>query len=165
MDPARLTSLRQWARNRGLLLELEKHPRLLALLNQPQLALLMVAAGNGQLSAADLAGPLMELARWPQTRTVGLLLAPDAQRKGHPSVDLEADRRPLSDLRPMVGSTEEGVESPTCPLLNLTPGAFIVWRAGLEDQARGGNGQEDAVLSGSGPGISREGISREPSRI
>jgi 3,4-dihydroxy 2-butanone 4-phosphate synthase/GTP cyclohydrolase II len=60
---------------------------------------------------------------------VKLLLAPDARRKGHPSIDLEPERRQLADLVPP--GAEAGGEEPartlTCPLLNLTPGAFIVW--------------------------------------
>jgi 3,4-dihydroxy 2-butanone 4-phosphate synthase / GTP cyclohydrolase II len=69
------------------------------------------------------------MARWGDTRAVSLLLAPDARRTGHPSVDLEPERRPLADLivQPSAGQGDRGSASPTCPLLNLTPGAFIVW--------------------------------------
>jgi 3,4-dihydroxy 2-butanone 4-phosphate synthase/GTP cyclohydrolase II len=67
---------------------------------------------------------------------VKLLLAPDARRKGHPSIDLEPERRQLADLVPAAatvapGGADAGDGEPgrtlTCPLLNLTPGAFIVW--------------------------------------
>ncbi len=127
----RLENLRDWARRKGLLLEREEDPRLLALLHGPGLALLLAAHQSRQLSAADLAGPLMEMARWQGTTGVNLLLAPDAQRKGHPSINLEPERRPLADLVPLPAGVEAGDGEPamtlTCPLLNLTPGAFIVW--------------------------------------
>jgi 3,4-dihydroxy 2-butanone 4-phosphate synthase/GTP cyclohydrolase II len=118
----RMEGLRHWARQRGLLLEEEEHPRLLALLDQPRLALLLTAAPHGQLSAADLAGPLMVMARWERTQAVGLLLTPDLRRRSHPSADLEPEARVLADL-------QESHDSARCPLLNLTPGAFIRWRA------------------------------------
>ena len=118
----RIGELHHWASQRGLLLEEEEHPRLLALLDQPRLALLLTAAPNGQLSAADLAGPLMVMARWERTQAVGLLLTPDVRRRSHPSADLEPEARPLGDL-------QESHDSARCPLLKLTPGAFIRWRA------------------------------------
>jgi 3,4-dihydroxy 2-butanone 4-phosphate synthase/GTP cyclohydrolase II len=118
----RIGELHHWASQRGLLLEEEEHPRLLALLDQPRLALLLTAAPNGQLSAADLAGPLMVMARWERTQAVGLLLTPDVRRRSHPSADLEPEARPLGDL-------QESRDSERCPLLKLTPGAFIRWRA------------------------------------
>jgi 3,4-dihydroxy 2-butanone 4-phosphate synthase/GTP cyclohydrolase II len=135
MDPllgaSRLELLREWARCKGLLLEREEDPRLLALLNRPDMALLLAAQQGRQLSAADLAGPLMEMARWQGTSGVSLLLAPDGRRKGHPSIDLEPERRQLVDLVPTSAEAEAGEGEPsrtlTCPLLNLTPGAFIVW--------------------------------------
>jgi 3,4-dihydroxy 2-butanone 4-phosphate synthase/GTP cyclohydrolase II len=118
----RIGELHHWASQRGLLLEEEEHPRLLALLDQPRLALLLTAAPNGQLSAADLAGPLMVMASWVRTQAVGLLLTPDVRRRSHPSADLEPEARPLGDL-------QESSDSARCPLLKLTPGAFIRWRA------------------------------------
>jgi 3,4-dihydroxy 2-butanone 4-phosphate synthase/GTP cyclohydrolase II len=118
----RIGELHHWASQRGLLLEEEEHPRLLALLDQPRLALLLTAAPNGQLSAADLAGPLMVMASWERTQAVGLLLTPDVRRRSHPSADLEPEARPLGDL-------QESRDSARCPLLKLTPGAFIRWRA------------------------------------
>jgi 3,4-dihydroxy 2-butanone 4-phosphate synthase/GTP cyclohydrolase II len=136
LGASRLEVLREWARRKGLLLEREEDPRLLALLEGPGLALLLAAHQSRQLTAADLAGPLMEMARWQGTTGVNLLLAPDARRKGHPSIDLEPERRRLSDLVPAAGDGgaadgEGGHGEPerilTCPLLNLTPGAFIVW--------------------------------------
>ncbi len=118
---ARIEELHHWADLRGLLLDEEEHPRLLALLDQPRLALLLTAAPNGQLSAADLAGPLMVMARWERTQAVGLLLTPDVRRRSHPSADLEPEARALADL-------QESLDSDRCPLLKLTPGAFIRWQ-------------------------------------
>ena len=112
--------LRQWAQERDLLLNQENHPRLLALLEQPSIALLLAGGENRQLTAADLAGSLLAMAQWSNTSSLGLLLAPDAQRRGHPSMDLEPEQRALADLAPP--SASRG-----CPLLNLTPGAFIHW--------------------------------------
>jgi 3,4-dihydroxy 2-butanone 4-phosphate synthase/GTP cyclohydrolase II len=112
--------LRQWAQGRDLLLSLEDHPRLLVLLEQPNIALLLAGGENRQLTAADLAGSLLAMAQWSSTTSLGLLLAPDAQRRSHPSVDLEPEQRALADLSPP--SASRG-----CPLLNLTPGAFIHW--------------------------------------
>ena len=113
-------SLRPWAQDQGLLLSHEDHPRLLALLGQPRIALLLSAGEGRQLRADDLAGALMALAQWPDTEAVALLLAPDDQRRGHPSIDLEPERRGLEELEPLPGSA-------TCPLLRLTPGAFLYW--------------------------------------
>lgn len=115
-----LEALRAWASDRSLLLSKEDHPRLLALLEQPRIALLLAATGDRQLTAADLAGCLMAITTWSATSSVALLLAPDAQRRGHPSADLEPQQRNLADLHPSDGSA-------VCPLLNLTPGAFIRW--------------------------------------
>ena len=117
----RIEALRRWAEKRDLRLEQEDHPRLLALLDQPRLALLLTAAPDQQLTAADLAGPLMVMARWDKTQAVGLLLTPDVRRRSHPSVDLEPEARPLGDL-------QDSTTPASCPLLNLTPGAFIRWR-------------------------------------
>jgi 3,4-dihydroxy 2-butanone 4-phosphate synthase/GTP cyclohydrolase II len=64
----------------------------------------------------------MVMARWYNTQAVGLLLTPDVRRRSHPSVDLEPEARPLGDL-------QDSTNPASCPLLNLTPGAFIRWRA------------------------------------
>jgi 3,4-dihydroxy 2-butanone 4-phosphate synthase/GTP cyclohydrolase II len=121
--------LRRWASAAGLLLDREEHPRLLALLGQPRLTLLLGAREERELRASDLAGALMAMARWEHTRAVSLLLAPDAQRRSHPSGDLEAELRPFSDLdaTPALGGPANGGQSPACPLLQLAPGAFIIW--------------------------------------
>jgi 3,4-dihydroxy 2-butanone 4-phosphate synthase / GTP cyclohydrolase II len=58
------------------------------------------------------------MAAWSGTAAVSLLLAPDAQRTGHPSVDLEPVRRPISEL----------CETPSTIPDILSPGTFVVWR-------------------------------------
>jgi 3,4-dihydroxy 2-butanone 4-phosphate synthase/GTP cyclohydrolase II len=119
--PARLEAVREVAGRCGLELELESHPRLLALMDQPQLALLLTARPESQLSAADLAAVLQPLASWPDTSAIDLLLAPDGRRLEHPSGSLEPELRPLGDLAP---SGEE-----RCPRLELRAGAFVRWCA------------------------------------
>ncbi len=113
-------ALGRWAEDRELLLELEQDPRLLALLDQPDLALLLGSPPGKQLSADVLAASVQHLANLPVTEAVSLLLAPDGRRVAHPSVSLEAEIRPLADLR----------VSPdrSCPRLAAQSGAFIVWR-------------------------------------
>jgi 3,4-dihydroxy 2-butanone 4-phosphate synthase/GTP cyclohydrolase II len=90
----RLQDLRQWAEDHGVLLEREEHSRVLALLDQPQLAVL-VEGGTATL----LAEGLQRMAAWSATQSVSLLLAPDSQRSAHPSSTLEAQRRPLVELQ------------------------------------------------------------------
>ena len=90
----RLQELRHWSEQHGVQLEREEHSRVLALLDQPQLAVL-VEGGDAQL----LADGLQRMAAWADTQSVSLLLAPDSQRSAHPSNTLEAQRRPLLELR------------------------------------------------------------------
>jgi 3,4-dihydroxy 2-butanone 4-phosphate synthase/GTP cyclohydrolase II len=116
----RLEVLRQWAQKRQLLIHQEEHPRLLALLEQPRIAMLLHARENHQLTAADLAGSLKIMAQWSNTTSVALLLAPDSQRRGHPSGNLEPERRGLGDLGPTP-------DAAVCPWLNLKAGSFIRW--------------------------------------
>jgi 3,4-dihydroxy 2-butanone 4-phosphate synthase/GTP cyclohydrolase II len=66
----------------------------LALLDQPDLAV-VVAGGD----AERLDQGLRRMAHWQGTQCVSLLLAADAQRTNHPSNTLEAQRRPLVELR------------------------------------------------------------------
>ena len=106
----RLEVIRQWAHKSQLLIHQEEHPRLLALLEQPRIAMLLEARENHQLTAADLAGSLKVMAQWSDTTSVALLLAPDSQRRGHPSGDLEPERRDLADLGAIPGAA-------VCPLL------------------------------------------------
>ena len=90
---AQFQELRDWCTSRNLELELEEHSRVLALLNQPDLAVLVASGDQQQLAQA-----LHTMAAWPQTGSVSLLLAPDSQRTVHPSNTLEAQRRPLVEL-------------------------------------------------------------------
>ncbi len=118
--PVRLVALQRWASDRGLVVEEESHPRLLALLAQPRLTLLLAAPPAKTLTAGDVAGLVTVLAGWVDTRSISLLLAPDDQRIGHPSSSLEPEKRDLADLR-------EDRES-QCPWLPLEPGAFLRWQ-------------------------------------
>ena len=90
---AQLQELRQWAEEHGLELEREEHSRVLALLDQPDLAV-VVSGGDAQ----RLDQGLRRMAHWRDTQCVSLLLAADAQRTNHPSNTLEAQRRPLQEL-------------------------------------------------------------------
>jgi 3,4-dihydroxy 2-butanone 4-phosphate synthase/GTP cyclohydrolase II len=116
----RIEELRAWAQRQELLLEQENHPRLLALLNQPRVALLLTAsAETEELSAPLLAEALQTMVNWPGCEGISLLLAPDSHRVEHPSEDLSAEHRPLLDLNTTAGAH--------CPRLSLRPGAFISW--------------------------------------
>lgn len=114
-----LELLRQRVQARGLRMEMEHHPRLLALLDQPRLAVLLSAPPDHHLSSPDLASLLGHLASWPATRTIQLLLAPDSQRLGHPGAHWQAEWRSLAELRATTDST--------CPWLPLAAGAFVGW--------------------------------------
>jgi len=117
----RIEIVRRWAQVQGLLLEEENHPRLLALLDQPRIALLVTAsAGTEELSAPLLAEAMQIMVAWPGCEGISLLLAPDSHRVEHPSTNLAAELRPLLDL-------DSAAES-HCPRLTLRPGAFISWR-------------------------------------
>jgi len=118
-DHSHLQQLQRWAEGRELLLAPEDHPRLLALLEGPSLAALLMAQPAQELQSMDLAEALTLLGGWPQTRAVSLLLAPDGPRSSHPSALLEPERRPLSELHQAA--------TLACPWLHLEPGAFIVW--------------------------------------
>jgi len=110
---AQLDALQQWAQAQGLQVEREEHPRLLALLNQPALAVVLSGLDQTRGGVGAVGAALSQMARWNQTSTVSLLLAPDAQRSSHPSADLEPEQRSLSEL-----DAE----------LKVQPGAFLVWR-------------------------------------
>ena len=112
--------LQRWAIEMGLLLERESDPRLLALLDQPQLAVQLGCPDGRLLSAADLAGTLGHLMQQGGTDRISLLLAPDAQRVSHPSATVEPEYRDLEDL--------SSGENESCPRLSLQPGAFVVWQ-------------------------------------
>jgi 3,4-dihydroxy 2-butanone 4-phosphate synthase/GTP cyclohydrolase II len=117
---AALSSLQHWADQQALQLEFEQDPRLLALLDQPELALLLGSTQGQQLSAEQLAAGVQLLANQPYTEVVALLLAPDRRRVAHPSASLEPETRPLTDLQLATDRT--------CPRLAAQSGAFIVWQ-------------------------------------
>jgi 3,4-dihydroxy 2-butanone 4-phosphate synthase/GTP cyclohydrolase II len=116
----KLEALREQVRHSGLLLERETDPRLLALLDQPELTLLLAADRGQELKARDLADLLRSLAGWEGSQRVSLLLAPDAKRVSHPSSAVQAEYRELSDLSPARDAT-------SCPRLDLRPGGFMIW--------------------------------------
>ncbi|NDC14608.1 MAG: bifunctional 3,4-dihydroxy-2-butanone-4-phosphate synthase RibB/GTP cyclohydrolase II RibA [Synechococcaceae bacterium WB9_2_170] len=112
--------LEELAQSLGLSLEREEHPRLLALLNQPDLAVL-VGPGDGELLQPKVIGQLLAaMGRWQGTGQVSVLLAPDGQRTSHPSVGLEPQERQLTEL-------QRGEPTGT-GLQPLEPGAFLIWR-------------------------------------
>jgi 3,4-dihydroxy 2-butanone 4-phosphate synthase/GTP cyclohydrolase II len=119
-DHLRQQELQRWVDARRLRLAVEEHPRLLALLERPTLAVLLMAQPDQELHPADLAELLALLAGWPQTRAVTLLLAPDGPRSSHPSSELEPERRPLTELHQTANVA--------CPWLPLQPGAFLRWQ-------------------------------------
>ena len=122
-DPFRLSeafdALQRGTEERGLMLDRENDPRLLALLDQPPLAVLLGCPDGRLLNGADLDSTLRALMRLGATQRISLLLAPDAQRLSHPSGTLTREFRDLEDLSP--------AENDSCPLLNLQPGAFVTW--------------------------------------
>jgi len=85
--------LTAWAAQHQLGIQREEHPRLLALLDRPSLAVLVTGSSTEVLQQG-----LTRMAGWSATQSVCLLLAPDAQRSTHPSVSIEAVRRPLQEL-------------------------------------------------------------------
>ena len=117
-----LEQLRQWAAAENLILEVEDHPRLLALLNQPALAVLLGPGLDRSIEPDQIEALLATMAGWQGTQAVSLLLAPDGQRSSHPSIALEPSPRALGEL----GFPSSGL--PTSPGLRLEPGAFLVWR-------------------------------------
>jgi 3,4-dihydroxy 2-butanone 4-phosphate synthase/GTP cyclohydrolase II len=110
---AQLEALEQWAQQQGLHVEREEHPRLLALLDQPALAVVLSGLDQARGGVSAVGAALNRMGHWRETSAVSLLLAPDAQRSSHPSADLEPEQRSLAQL-----SAE----------LKVQPGAFLVWR-------------------------------------
>ncbi|MFM7674569.1 MAG: bifunctional 3,4-dihydroxy-2-butanone-4-phosphate synthase/GTP cyclohydrolase II [Synechococcus sp.] len=122
----RLEELSRWAAGLDLLLEREEHSRLLALLDQPRLAVLLRAATGRELTTALLAEALEHLAAWEGTEAVSLLLAPDRHRTAHPSALLEPQSRSLADLGNLAR-------------LTLEAGAFIHWLPAAAPVVRAGS--------------------------
>jgi 3,4-dihydroxy 2-butanone 4-phosphate synthase/GTP cyclohydrolase II len=109
--------LQAWALEQGLLAEPEEDPRLLALLNQPQLALLLSSGAGAALDPPLLRRALELLASAPGCCRVGLLLSPEPQRINHPSASLEAQQRPLAELLEPRGHGPR-----------LDAGVLVIWR-------------------------------------
>jgi 3,4-dihydroxy 2-butanone 4-phosphate synthase / GTP cyclohydrolase II len=109
--------LQAWALDQGLLAEPEEDPRLLALLNQPQLALLLSSGEGASLDPPLLRRALELLAATPGCSRVGLLLSPEPQRINHPTASLEAQQRPLAELLQPSGQGPQ-----------LDAGVLVVWR-------------------------------------
>jgi 3,4-dihydroxy 2-butanone 4-phosphate synthase/GTP cyclohydrolase II len=110
--------LEAWAGEQGLKAEPEEDPRLLALLNRPQLALLLSTGERASLEPALLRRALELLASAEGTCRVGLLLSPEPQRINHPSASLEAQQRPLAELvQPGAGQGPR-----------LDAGVLVIWR-------------------------------------
>lgn len=105
----------------GLQCQVEDDPRLLALLNRPQVALLLSSGSTAtaleSFAGHDLQRCLEALAQPQGSRCVSLLLSPDPQRLGHPSASLEPERRPLAELR-----------GPGHRIPPLSPGTLIQWQ-------------------------------------
>jgi 3,4-dihydroxy 2-butanone 4-phosphate synthase/GTP cyclohydrolase II len=110
--------LARWAEEQGFQAEPEEDPRLLALLNQPQLALLLSSGRRDLQEPDDLRSALSLLARAEGTRSVGLLLSSEPRGLNHPSASLEAEQRPLAELR----QTRASIPRPAA-------GGFLIWRA------------------------------------
>ena len=116
-----LEQLRQLAAAKQLSLEVEDHARLLALLNQPALAVLLGPGEDRAIETSQIETLLATMAGWQGTQAVSLLLAPDGQRSSHPSVELEPSPRPLAELG---FASSDGRRAQGLP---LEPGAFLVW--------------------------------------
>jgi hypothetical protein len=59
---------------------------------------LAIQLSGAALTKEALLAALEQLANWPATSRVSLLLASDGQRSAHPSAALEPQRRPLIEL-------------------------------------------------------------------
>lgn len=90
----------------------EEHPRLLAVLDQPQLAVIISGLDQANTGVGAVAEALQLMGSWPRTRQLSLLLSPDSQRSSHPGADLEPERRPMVEL----GTG-----------LSVQPGSLVVW--------------------------------------
>jgi GTP cyclohydrolase II/3,4-dihydroxy-2-butanone 4-phosphate synthase len=118
-----LQSLQAWALEQGLRLEAEPEVRLLALLNSPQLTLLLSGLESEDCSSEAVVQAIGMLARWPGTQRLSLMLAPDMEQSHHPRADLEPEQRPLVELT----SSASAAGPATLKGLRLEPGSFLLW--------------------------------------
>jgi 3,4-dihydroxy 2-butanone 4-phosphate synthase/GTP cyclohydrolase II len=126
------------AERRGLLIEREDQPRVLALLDQPALAVLLTLREGEEIGSAALGELLQAMAAWGGTTAVSLLLAPDPPRTEHPRADLEPRILPIAMLRPAVrfqpsrawmeAQAEREGES---ALWKPEAGTFLIWRTDI----------------------------------
>jgi len=107
-----LEQLEQWSAKLGLQVKREEHPRLLAVLDQPQLAVIISGLDQANTGVGAVAEALQLMGSWPRTRQLSLLLSPESQRSSHPGADLEPERRPMVEL----GTG-----------LSVQPGSLVVW--------------------------------------
>ena len=121
---ARRDRLHSWAVEQGLRLEAEPDVRLLALLNSPRLTLLLNGLDSEDCCSTAAVQAIAELARWPGTQRLSLMLAPAVEQSSHPRADLEPEQRPLAELQDATGSGSP----PALARLRLEPGSFLVWR-------------------------------------
>jgi len=121
---ARRERLHSWAVEQGLRLEAEPDVRLLALLNSPRLTLLLNGLDSEDCCSTAAVQAIAELARWPGTQRLSLMLAPAVEQSSHPRADLEPEQRPLAELQDATGSGSP----PALARLRLEPGSFLVWR-------------------------------------
>jgi 3,4-dihydroxy 2-butanone 4-phosphate synthase/GTP cyclohydrolase II len=120
----RRQSLQAWALEQGLRLEAEPEVRLLALLNSPQLTVMLSAGPAEDCSSQAVVQAIGLLARWTGTQRLSLMLAPGLEHSSHPSADLEPEQRPLAELH---GSGDAGGPAALAGL-RLDQGSFLVWR-------------------------------------
>jgi 3,4-dihydroxy 2-butanone 4-phosphate synthase/GTP cyclohydrolase II len=111
-----LQGLQDWVAGLDLLMERDDDPRPRALLNHPQVMVRITAAEGERLDGERLVEVLERLAAWPNSRMVGLLLAPDGKRGAHPAAHLSEEKRPLAEL---AGGRARG--------LRLDAEALILW--------------------------------------
>jgi 3,4-dihydroxy 2-butanone 4-phosphate synthase/GTP cyclohydrolase II len=130
--------LEQLAERLGLLIEREDQPRVLALLDQPALAVLLTLREGEEIGSAALGELLQAMAAWGGTTAVSLLLAPDPPRTEHPRADLEPRILPIDMLRPAVRfqpsrawmETQAGGEGESA-LWKPEAGTFLIWRSDI----------------------------------
>jgi 3,4-dihydroxy 2-butanone 4-phosphate synthase/GTP cyclohydrolase II len=99
-------------------MEAEPEVRLLALLNSPQHTVLLSGLDNEDCSSAAVGQAIAQLARWPGTQRLSLMLAPAMEQSSHPRADLEPEQRPLAEIQAGAGLAG----------LRLGAGSFLVWR-------------------------------------
>ena len=114
----RRQALQAWALEQELRMEAEPEVRLLALLNSPQHTVLLSGLDNEDCSSAAVGQAIAQLARWPGTQRLSLMLAPAMEQSSHPRADLEPEQRPLAEIQAGAGLAG----------LRLGAGSFLVWR-------------------------------------